>query len=296
MTPSGLEVYRVRRLGYTTLLAPTAERSECKVKRDTPFVASALVFLTGLFLLWRVPAARAVSMEEAGTPPRAVTWCLAASSWNRDDYEESVETLGVKFNSKVRPLIGMDYQLASKFSVGAWYNAVGWDMDMRWDYPPQSYGSVARFKGSGYIFEVHGTMDVGNDVAVRAGIQQLYVDWDLQGGVLAADFAGMTVEDKATKLTLWGMKTFHLGTGETRPLALTLAVGLAQGLSGEYATRYNRDTGGSVEVKDLTANLMVRAAYALTPVLNADASVWLADLNSDVEKSLRVTVGVSGRF
>lgn len=267
------------------------------MKRFRRFATGALMFLPAALIFCKAPAARAVSLDEAGSEPGTLTWAVEVSSWTREDYEETADTLGVKFKSKLRPLVSADYQLSPKLSVGGWLNALGWDMDMRWDYPPEAYGSVARFEGSGYVFQVHGTMDAGDGFAVRAGLQHLYVDWELQGGALASDFAGMAVEDKATKLTLWGMKTFRLGTtGHARPLALTLAVGLAQGLSGEYASRYNRATGGSADVKDLTANAMVSGAYALGPRLNANASVWLADLNSQVEKSLRVTFGVSGRF
>ncbi|MDH7569550.1 MAG: hypothetical protein QHJ73_08190 [Armatimonadota bacterium] len=241
------------------------------------------------------PSAAAREVGAVAEGPR-LSVGLAATSWGREDYDETVDTLGVTFDSKVRPLVTAEYQLTPKWSVGGWYNPVAWDMVLRWDMPGGPVqGAVASFEGTGSMFELHGTMSLGNDFAVQAGVLHFNVDWEYQpGGQL--DLSARNLEDKATKIVLWGVKTFRMGAVENPPFALTVAAGLAQGLVGDYDSKFNPTTGAPAKVKTLTVNGLLGASYSFTPRWSADASLWLADFNKEEERSVRLTAGVTGRF
>ena len=218
---------------------------------------------------------------------------LSIASWARDDIEETAYALGVKYKSKVRPLVTADYQVTPQIAVGGWYNPVAWDAEFRWDQAPGPGGGappglVTKFEGTGSMYEVHGTYAFGGGWAAQLAYQDMNLDWKLAGASAGAD--------KASKLVLWGTKSFAFGPEETQPWGVVLGLGVAKGLSGTYDSRVDRTTGDSLEAKETTWNALAGVSYAFSPRFSANASVWLADFSRDEEKSTRIQAGVTGRF
>lgn len=253
-----------------------------------------------------LPSSRAVGLVPEEAKAKKVSVGVAVTSWGRDDLPENANYVGVKFSNKVKPMGMIDYQITEQFAIGGWYNPIAWDADFRWDQAPGPGGGAApglfrTFEGDGSMFEVHGTWALPNDVAVQLAYQNMKVDWTLTSAYNVA--TGTMVpqnaaagSDKAAKLVLWGTKTFHLGNPDTKPIGVILGVGVAQGLSGHYDSRRDNTTGQAVEAKQTTANVLVGGSYTISPALSADASVWLADWTRKEERSLRLTLGVTGHF
>ncbi|MBI3946867.1 MAG: hypothetical protein HY321_13165 [Armatimonadetes bacterium] len=251
-----------------------------------------------------LPSARSVD-EVTPEPGKKLSVGVAVASWGREDLPEDANYVGVQFNSKVKPMAMVDYQVTDQIAIGGWYNPLSWDVDYRWDQTPGPGGGAApglyrTFEGDGNMFEVHSTMALPSDFAVQLAYQNMNVDWTRTSmynpstGQMDAT-SNAAGSDKATKVVLWGTKTFRLGNPDTKPLGLILGVGVAKGLSGQYDSRRD-NTGNSVEAKDTTVNGLIGGSYAISPMISADASLWMADWSREEERSLRLTLGATGRF
>lgn len=234
---------------------------------------------------------------------------LSVASWGREGIDETVTDFGTKFKSKVRPLVTADYQLTPQIGIGAWYNPVAYDMEWRWDMPPGPTGTnvvpglITGFEGTGSMYEIHGTYAFGAGWAAQLSYQDYSLDWKLKSdpfGMWAVNPGAKVGSDKATKLVLWGTKSFAFGGEETQPWGVVLGIGVAKGLSGHYDSQLQRasQTGNmtAFEAKETTWNGLVGVSYAFTPRFSANASLWLADFSNDVEKATRFQAGVTGRF
>ncbi|NLC55969.1 MAG: hypothetical protein GX774_03925 [Armatimonadetes bacterium] len=224
---------------------------------------------------------RAVAADEevglAGGRPLGLTVGLAASSWDMPTIDLG-GGVSMEFEAQVRPLVTAEYQSDSKWSLGAWVNAIAWDVTLG-----GPGGSLKVADVDGTMFEIHGTYALpsfgGLGLSAQLGYQRTDFDITVPGSVTGG--AALTDSVSQDKVVLWGLGTYAVKSGEeATKLTLLAGLGLQQNLD---------------EPKFTEANALLGASYAFTPAISADASVWFNDFLRS-ENAIRFTAGVTGRF
>ncbi|MBI3946211.1 MAG: hypothetical protein HY321_09855 [Armatimonadetes bacterium] len=201
---------------------------------------------------------------------RKLTVGLQAASWDIPGVDFG-QGRTVQFQTQIRPLATVEYQINPRWAIGGWYNAFATDVEYQVNGTP-----LATDQADGYMMEAHGTYTLGDGFALQLGWQSQRVEWTLTSSASGSTSAQ---ESRLSGATCWLFKHFGLGSVAKKRMDLLLGLG-----------------GSNNESGPLGAHQFAGVSCSLSPAVTADASLWLWNIGSRDTFAARATAGFSGRF